>query len=140
MKKSFLLTLLFSFLLVVSCKDNAAQKETTSANSVSEETENNLPTYQGEFFYSAEGAVLKGNNFIYAVTLDDMAKKLGEQVAPIKNEDFDMVPVSVKGIVERNPALDEGKQVWEQIITIKEIISVSTTPAEVDIKIEDTKS
>jgi len=50
-----------------------------------------------------------------------------------------MVPVMVRGIVSRNPALDEGQEVWEQIITIKEIVSVGDQPAKVDIKIQDQK-
>ena len=45
----------------------------------------------------------------------------------------------VKGIVSKNPALDEGQQVWEQIITIQEIISIADKAAEADIKIEEAK-
>lgn len=128
---------LFSFLLT-SCKNS---EET----SVQEEASPKLmdakyPLFSGEYFYSNDGAVLKGNSFIYAVTLDELAKELGAKIEPIKKEEYDMVPVMVKGVVERNPALDEGKQVWEQIITIKEIISVGTNPAEADIKIEESKS
>ena len=78
----------------------------------------------GEYYYSEEGAVLKGASFIYAVAMDDMAKELGDQVAAVKNDVYDMVPVMVRGIVSKNPALDEGQQVWEQLITIKEIVSV----------------
>jgi hypothetical protein len=128
---------LFSFLLT-SCKNS---EET----SVQEEASPKLmdakyTLFSGEYFYSNDGAVLKGNSFIYAVTLDELAKELGAKIEPIKKEEYDMVPVMVKGVVERNPALDEGKQVWEQIITIKEIISVGTNPAEADIKIEESKS
>ena len=69
-----------------------------------------------------------------------MAKELGERISSIKKEEYDMVPVVVIGEVQRNPALDEGKEVWEQIITIKEIVSVGSAPAEADIKIEESKS
>jgi hypothetical protein len=71
--------------------------------------------------------------------MDDMAKELGDRVAEVKNDVYDMVPVMVRGIVTRNPALDQGQEVWEQIITIKEIVSVGDQPAKVDIKIQDQK-
>jgi len=122
-------------ILATSCQDKSSKK-------VKQEgavTENVGANIAGEYYYSTEGAVLKGASFIYAVTMDDMAKELGDQVAEVKNDVYDMVPVMVRGIVTRNPALDEGKEVWEQIITIKEIVSVGDQPAKVDIKIQDQK-
>jgi hypothetical protein len=71
--------------------------------------------------------------------MDDMAKELGNRVAEVKNDVYDMVPVMVRGSVGKNPALDQGQEVWEQMITIKEIVSVGDQPAEVDIKIQDQK-
>jgi hypothetical protein len=142
MKKVVLAMTILLSLSIVSCKNSDKNSET------SEKGENNTPKiiegkfklYSGEYFYSKEGAVLKGSHFIYAVTMDDLAKELGAQIAPIKKEEYDMVPVVVKGLVEANPAFARGEKVWEQIITIKEIVSVSETPAEIDIKIEEKKS
>ena len=114
-------------------KKNDAQDQ--SANAAQEASS----TISGEYYYSEEGAVLKGNTFIYAVTMDDMAKALGDAIAAVKQDQYDMVPVMVKGIVSKNPALDEGQQVWEQIITIQEIISIADKAAEADIKIEEAK-
>ena len=122
-------------ILATSCQDKSSKK-------VKQEgavTENVGANIAGEYYYSPEGAVLKGASFIYAVTMDDMAKELGDQVAEVKNDVYDMVPVMVRGIVSRNPALDEGQEAWEQIITIKEIVSVGDQPAKVDIKIQDQK-
>ena len=96
--------------------------------------------YQGEFIYLEDAAVLKGRNFIYGVTLDEKAKELADQVAPVKNEDFDMVAVVVKGVVSKNPNLKAEGEGWEEVITIKEIIAVSDKPAEADIKIEETNN
>lgn len=132
------ITILFS-LVLASCKNSeetSVQEDATSPKLM----DSKYTLYSGEYFYSDDGAVLKGNSFIYAVTLDEMAKSLGEKIEPIKNEEYDMVPVMVKGVVEKNPALDEGKQVWEQIITIKEIVSIGNAPIEADIKIEESKS
>lgn len=122
-------------LLATSCQDNVGKK-------VKEQgavTENVGAAIAGEFYYSEEGAVLKGASFIYAVAMDEMAKELGARVAEVKKEVYDMVPVMVRGTVSRNPALDQGQEVWEQMITIKEIVSVGDQPAAVDIKIQDQK-
>jgi hypothetical protein len=122
-------------LLALSCQEKSPKK-------VKQEgavTENMGATIAGEYYYSAEGAVLKGGSFIYAVAMDDMAKELGDRVAEVKKDVYDMVPVMVRGTVSRNPALDQGQEVWEQMITIKEIVSVGDQPAKVDIKIQDQK-
>lgn len=133
MKKFFLLAALFTVL--ISCKNGEEkQAETTE---VSTENPENLKVYRGEFLLLADGAVLKGDSFIYGVTIDEMTKKLGESVKPVKRDSFDMVPVFVRGIVSPKP---EGADGWDEIITIKEIISISDKPSEADIKIEEKKS
>lgn len=127
--------LLCTALLATSCQNNSTKK-------VKQEgavAENIGATIAGEYYYSPEGAVLKGGSFIYAVAMDDMAKELGDRVAEVKQDVYDMVPVMVRGTVSRNPALDQGQEVWEQMITIKEIVSVGDQPAAVDIKIQDQK-
>lgn len=137
MKKTFILVLAVVGLSLVACKNETKDQEAADQPAL---LDNELAIYSGEYFYSDDGAVLKGNNFIYAVTLDEMAKELADKIAPVKKEEFDMVPVVVKGVVGKNPALNEGKEVWEEIITIKEIVNVGNTPAGADIKIEESKS
>lgn len=134
-KKIALGFVLFATLLATSCQNKSTKKEKQKGVV----TENLGPTIAGEYYYSEEGAVLKGASFIYAVAMDDMAKELGDRVAEVKNDIYDMVPVMVRGSVGKNPALDQGQEVWEQMITIKEIVSVGDQPAEVDIKIQDQK-
>lgn len=121
MKK--MLLLLVITMTVVACKNENSKTS-------------NDPQFEGEFIYIDDGAVLKGDTFIYGVTLDDMAKELKDKVAPIKKDDYDMVAVVVKGIVEKKA---EGADTWDEILTITEIVSVSDTPSEADIKIEDKK-
>ncbi|OAB80078.1 hypothetical protein [Cochleicola gelatinilyticus] len=120
MKKAALLIVII--LTVLSCK-----------------TENNDPIYEGEFIYIADGAVLKGTDFIYGVTLDDKAAALAEEVNPVKENDFDMVPVTIKGKLGENPLFTETGEGWPEILTITEIVSVGTTPAKADVKIEEKK-
>lgn len=121
MKK--ILFLLAITISVVACKnDNLDNKKSTD------------PQYEGEFIYVDGGAVLKGENFIYGITIDEMSKHLQEKVAPIKKDNFDMVPVVVKGTLSKKA---EGAETWDEFLTITEIVNVSDTPSEADIKIED---
>ena len=136
MKK--LLVILTLSIVLFSCKNS--EEKTTVNNPEVEITENNNATkdvlYKGDFIYIADAAVLKGSNFIYGVTLDDMATELAKQVKPVQETEFDMVEVIVKGTISPKP---EGQEGWDEIITIKEIVKVSSTPSKIDIKLEDTK-
>ena len=133
MKKIFLL--LAITVAIVSCK-NAEDKKSDTENTATEAALN-VQIYKGEFLYLADAAVLKGDNFIYGVTIDDTMQQLADQVKSIKKDDFDMVPVIVKGSLSKKA---EGAEGWDEIITITEIINVSSTPSEADIKIEENKS
>lgn len=136
MKK--LLVILTLSIVLFSCKNS--EEKTALENPEVEITENNNATkdvlYKGDFIYIADAAVLKGSNFIYGVTLDDMAAELAKQVKPVQETEFDMVEVIVKGTISPKP---EGQEGWDEIITIKEIVQVSSTPSKIDIKLEDSK-
>lgn len=127
MKKLVLLAVVG--ILMFSCKNTEEAKENNADNQ-------NLKEYKGEFIFTDNAAVLKGNSFIYGVTIDDMAKELAKKVAPVKRDEFDMVLVIVKGTVTKK---EEGQEGWDEIITISEIIDVSNIPSEADIKIEEKK-
>ena len=131
MKKITLLVALA--LLIFSCKNTEEKDPKLVSN---ESSDSKISVYQGEFIYLADAAVLKGSNFIYGVTLDEMSEELAKQVEPAKKEEFDMVPVIVKGIVSKKP---EGQEGWDEILTIKEILSVSKTPSKTDLKLEAKK-
>lgn len=140
MRKTLFLLALSVSAVVISCKNTEEKTDTLENDPKITEQAESYPMYRGEFIYLEEGAVLKGSNFIYGVTIDEKAKELAAQVAPVKNEDFDMVAVVVKGVVSKNPELKEIGEGWEEVITIKEIIAVSDKPAEADIKIEETNN
>ncbi|MAZ72956.1 MAG: hypothetical protein CMC70_07390 [Flavobacteriaceae bacterium] len=109
---------------VVACKENL------------DERKSNDPQYEGEFIYVDDGAVLKGDNFIYGVTIDEMSRHLNDKITPIKKDNYDMVPVIVKGTLGKKA---EGVEGWDEVLTITEIVNVSETPSEADIRIEDKK-
>jgi hypothetical protein len=123
MKKILFFTLIS--IITFSCKNNA-EKSSKKEDKI----------YRGDFIYLGDAAVLKGNKFIYGVTLDEMATELANKVKAVKESDFDMVPVAVKGII--NPK-HEGKEGWDEIITITEIMLVGSKPSKIDIKLEEKK-
>lgn len=130
MKK--IIFVLLSAVVFTACKNNDKSNDTADTEVVSE-TETESKRYQGDFIYFEDAAVLKGKSFIYGVKLNDKAKELAEQVAQYKEEDYDMVNVLVKGTVTPKP---EGADGWDEILTIEEIVHVSTKPTKEDIRIE----
>ena len=134
MKKiTFLISIL---VLTFSCKNSEQKTEETDKDQVVEEITTDEKVYRGEFIVVENAAVFKGTDFIYGVTLNDVAKELANQVEIVKNDAFDMVPVIVKGTISKKP---EGQEGWEDILTIIEIVNVSSTPSKADIKIEAKK-
>lgn len=134
------LATIFTLMALISfgaCKNDKTETKEAVVEQIEEKDglmNGTYKTYKGEYIYVADGAVLKGSNFIYGVKMDTMATILARQVEPAKVEEFDMVPVVVRGVVNPKPAGAEG---WDEILTIKEIVAVSDTPAEADIKIEE---
>lgn len=141
MKKTFFLLVMSLSVVLYSCK-NSEEKTETSENdpSITEQSDDGYQMYTGEYLYMEDqkSGVLMGSNFIYGVVIDDKAEELAAQVAEVKKDNLDMVPVVVRGEVMKNPDLKEEGSAWEEVITIKEIIAVSEKPSEADIKIEET--
>jgi len=123
-------------IITFSCKDSEEKTSKKMIDSEAKESSSNDKIYKGDFIYTADAAVLKGDSFIYGVVLNDMATELAERVKPAKETDFDMVPVAIKGIVSPKP---EGQEGWPEIITITEIVIVGNKPSEIDIKLEESK-
>lgn len=129
MKK--ILVLIALVIAVSACKNSdkkEAEKELITAEN------SNLAVYKGEFIYVADAAVLKGKDFIYGVALNEKMHELAEKVAPVKKDDFDMVPVVVTGTLKDKEPGTEG---WDEILTIVDIVQVSPKPAKADVKIEN---
>jgi hypothetical protein len=130
--------LLFILILIItfSCKNNAekSSKKVDKSDTAAEIVNPKDKIYRGDFIYLGDAAVLKGNKFIYGVTLDEMATELANKVKAIKESDFDMVPVAVKGIINQKP---EGEEGWDETITITEIMFFGNKPSKIDIKLEE---
>ena len=121
--------LLLVAVLFFSCNNSEEKKEEIP---ILEENISAQEIYHGEFIYTPEAAVLSGSSFVYGVEMNAVAKELGTRVDAVKKDDYDIVPVAVQGKISKKP---EGTEGWDEIITITQIISVSDTAIEADVKI-----
>ncbi|MEO2063357.1 MAG: hypothetical protein ABGW97_10270 [Christiangramia sp.] len=124
MKKIF--GLLLSLMMLVACQDDG-RKELMSQPK-QEKLPDSIQVLKGDFVYGADAAVIRGENFVYGVTLDSMSKKLAEEIAPLKSDDFGMVPVTVKAKIVPNPE-QEG---WKEVIEIQQILKIPESISEKD--------
>jgi hypothetical protein len=132
MKKIILIT--FLSIVSFSCKEEIKTSKEKESKVALNSAEENL--YRGDFIFLKDAAVLKGNNFIYGVSIDELSKQLAERVKEVKVSDFDMVPVAVKGKISQK---QEGQEGWDEILTITEIVLVGNSPSKIDVKIEEKK-
>ena len=132
MKKIILIT--FLSIVSFSCKEEIKTSKEKESKVALNSAEENL--YRGDFIFLKDAAVLKGDNFIYGVSIDELSKQLAERVKEVKVSDFDMVPVAVKGKIYQK---QEGQEGWDEILTITEIVLVGNSPSKIDVKIEEKK-
>jgi hypothetical protein len=132
MKKIILIT--FLSIVSFSCKEEIKTSKEKESKVVLNSAEENL--YRGDFIFLKDAAVLKGDNFIYGVSIDELSKQLAERVKEVKVSDFDMVPVAVKGKISKK---QEGQEGWDEILTITEIVLLGNSPSKIDVKIEEKK-
>ena len=116
---------LFIFLVlftIASCKDDTV-KAVQENNTVEEETEQDtVPTVSGKFIFTEKDAILRGDDFIYNVEIDSLSRNLGKQVEAYKTDDFEMVPVKVKGKIKQSPRQTGIKK----NIELREIVAILT--------------
>lgn len=122
--KRTLLTLFIGLFLLSACEDK--KKEQKVETPVEEVVKDSLTTIEAEFIYLADAAVLKGRSFIYGVELDSVSMELVEKVAPLKRDEFDMVPVVVRAKIIENP----GREGWDEIAQIREILEIPERKAD----------
>lgn len=124
-------TLVFIAGTVVSCQN----KQQTKLEEGVENREQNAKgeIYSGELTFTPEAAVFVGSSFIYGVTINDVAEELAKRVEAVKTDIHDIVPVTVRGEVTPNT---EGHVSWDEILTITEIIDVSDTAKQPDVRLK----
>ena len=77
--------------------------------------------FYGEFLYLADAAVLNTGTEIYGVIVDEKMHELHDLCSSLKRDEYDMIPVYVKGKIEHKNPDEEG---WEKRITITTIDSL----------------
>lgn len=110
----FVLALCFT-----ACKTDSKEPEKGVAEGQKVDVKSAEISYSGEFIHVDTAAVLKGNNFIYGVKMDEMSKQLINEVEGVKSDEYDIINVVVRGELNKNTG--EG---WEEIITITSIEKV----------------
>lgn len=91
-----------------------------SCTQTSKKTDSN-PQIYGEFLYLADAAVLNTGTEIYGVVIDEKMHELNDLCGPLKRDEYDMIPVYIKGKVENKQPDEEG---WEKNIKITSIDSL----------------
>ena len=91
-----------------------------------EVVQDSIPTLKGEFIFLSEAAVFKGDTFVYGVKIDSLSTKLAKEVENYKQDQFDMIPVTLKAKIIPNP----GSKGWDQFIEIREVLSISVPKEE----------
>ena len=118
---------IFSAILITIILSTAAACGDDSRDEVvdplaTEAVEDSIRIIEGDFIKLADDAVIKGPDFIYGVELDSLSRALAQQVEPLKTDEFEMIPVVVRGKILPNPSRDG----WEEVIQIKEILELPT--------------
>jgi len=121
MKKIVLL--LITSVTLVCCKQTSREDNSSTSYQVVE----------GEFIYLADAAIIKGDSFIYGVAQDDKMHELATIIKPLQRDEYDMVPVIIKGIINPKSTDEEG---WDFIVTIKEIVEVKAPTSQATLKID----
>ena len=88
--------------------------------------QDSIPTLKGEFIFLSDAAVFKGDTFVYGVKIDTLSKKLAKEVEAYKEDQFDMIPVTLKVKIVPNP----GMRGWDEFIEIREVLSISAPKEE----------
>lgn len=122
--KKLLILFVISFSLY-SCKSEQKDKpvDLKENRNKSYSQDDGFITVKGEFVYYADAAVLQTKSEIYGVVIDENMHALEKQVKAFKQEDTDMVPVTVRVKKFKKPEDEEG---WPYRVEIKEILKVET--------------
>ncbi|MCF4100505.1 hypothetical protein L1I30_02385 [Gillisia sp. M10.2A] len=110
----FILALALAFVACEETREKPVElvKQPTEADSIK--------SYQGNYIAVGEEAVFKGNQFVYQVKMDSLAKQLKRSMENYKLDNEYTLPISIKGKVTDNPS-NTG---FSEIIEIKEVLDV----------------
>jgi hypothetical protein len=132
-KSTLLILCCVTSFLVFGCKSD---KNPDDKDPITEEknTVNEIyKTLKGEFIHVDTAAVLRVENNLYGVKMDEMAKSVIKKAENIKSDDYDVINVIIKGEISPNPEI-EG---WKEIVTIKSLDKIYKPAKSQQVKISN---
>ena len=115
--------------LIASACNQGQKKDENKSDDLKEKIKKESDNWQqvrGDFITVDTAAVIKGKSQIYGVVLDSMGQVLNQRSKKMQKEQFDMIPVIIKGEIINNDVENQ----WEKLIKVKEIIRVSKSREE----------
>ena len=107
-------------LLSFSC--NGKQDVKTPTNNLLETKNDDQIIISGDYIFYDNAGVLQTNKNVYGIIINDKAEELNKKLSSIKENEFDFVPVILKGKLFNKKENEEGWSVKFEIIEIVEII------------------
>ena len=108
--------LLFTF----SCD---SKQDKVLSNKVVETKNDDLIILSGDYVFYNNAAVLQTNKNVYGIIINEKVDELNEKLSSIKKDEFDFIPVILKGRLKNKDKNDEGWSVKLEITEIVEIIN-----------------
>ena len=113
-------TLIFIALFSFSC--DTKQSKVVS-NEVNETKKDDLIILSGDYVFYDNAAVLQTNKSVYGIVINEKVNELNQKLSSIKKDEFDFIPVILKGRLENKSKDEEGWSVKLEITEIVEIIN-----------------
>ena len=88
------------------------------------ETKNNdLIILSGDYVFYNNAAVLQTNKNVYGIVINEKVNELNQRLTSIKKDEFDFIPVILKGKLQNKKEDEEG---WSVKLEITEIVEIIT--------------
>ena len=118
MKKYRILILIALFSLSCDKKQNKVV-----SNEVVETKNNDQIILSGDYVFYNNAAVLQTNKNVYGIVINEKVNELNQKLTSIKKDEFDFIPVILKGKLQNKKEDEEGWSVKLEITEIVEIIN-----------------
>ena len=110
------------FILFFSFSCDKKQDKIVS-NKVVETKNNDLIILSGDYVFYNNAAVLQTNKNVYGIIINEKVDELNDKLSSIKNDEYDFIPVVLKGKLQNKNEDEEGWSVKLEITEIVEIIN-----------------
>ena len=98
--------ILILFLLITFSCDSKQDK--VVSNEVVETKNNDLIILSGDYVFYNNAAVLQTNKNVYGIVINEKVNELNQRLTSIKKDEFDFIPVILKGKLQNKKEDEEG--------------------------------